>query len=523
MKTNALQLTLALLCLIFAHQLSYADGFFIPPARKKVPDIPVQRALIKYRGGTESLVIESTLGGEGGYYGWIIPVPGPPKKLERVSPGLLKTVSFQIQPKIHHEDLHEELFGSRIMSIFTILTVITCCSIMRWGARAGAVALPLLMLSLITLPNFISYRSSPVAFPKANPPIKITNREIVGDYEVFVLEVQDSSVLNSWLEKNGYSKFQPEAIKIIDDYISHDWVFAVAKLRTVLGGTATPHPILLEFDTDKPVYPMRLTAIPGSTVYLELFVTAEKEAIPVNYNLQKEYCNFFDFGKIPRGRFNPLEDQPGFIPRKFLGLFMEIAHSDASKVMWDGCVLTKFSGKLSSDQMIEDMFFVFKDPNPFRSELYSSLGAYNKAYYDLLIILICGSIVLTIYYRSRKRLGIKVSIIKLFILLFLVSAIGFGLSYVTVGEKVDVHPYSTRGYWHDNLQVALFSLFSEPDIDFSNGSEFVELLKKDGINNPVTGEPIIIENSPGNIIFEETADEIVIKVCLENGSLYTLF
>jgi len=65
MKKKALQLGLALLSLLFINQLSYADGVYIPAAKKKMPDIPVQRALVKYQGGIEALIVESTLNGEG--------------------------------------------------------------------------------------------------------------------------------------------------------------------------------------------------------------------------------------------------------------------------------------------------------------------------------------------------------------------------------------------------------------------------------------------------------------------------
>jgi len=102
MKTKAIQFALAFLSLLFVYHFSYADGVYIPAARKKIPNIPVQRALIKYHEGTEVIIVESTLDGEGGDYGWIIPVPNPPKKFDKISPGLLKTLSLQIQPKIHH-------------------------------------------------------------------------------------------------------------------------------------------------------------------------------------------------------------------------------------------------------------------------------------------------------------------------------------------------------------------------------------------------------------------------------------
>jgi len=307
---------LVLLSLLSVYQISYADGVYIPAAKKKIPNIPVQRALVKYHGGTKALIIGSTLKGEGGNYGWIIPVPNQPTKFAKISPGLLKTMSLQIQPKIHHVEPYPKVFGIRIEIIFTILIVIICFCIMRWGKVAAIYSALYLAFFIFILPNFISYRAGLGSLSKVNPLIKIASSEIVGDYEVFVLDVQDSSVLNTWLENNGFSKFPPDATKMIDDYISHDWFFVVAKLRTILDGVATPHPIMLEFETDKPVYPMKLTAIPGSTLYLELYVVGKNEATPVNYNLQKEYCNFFDYGKVPNHRFNPLEGQLGFIPRE---------------------------------------------------------------------------------------------------------------------------------------------------------------------------------------------------------------
>ena len=111
MKTKRFQFGLVLLSIFYLHQLSYADGVFIPQARKKLPDIPFQRAIVKYREGTEALIVESSLSGKGGDYGWLIPVPSPPKKFEKVSPGLLKTISLQIQPQIHQRIPNPKAFG----------------------------------------------------------------------------------------------------------------------------------------------------------------------------------------------------------------------------------------------------------------------------------------------------------------------------------------------------------------------------------------------------------------------------
>ena len=521
MKTKALQLGLILLGLFFTCQLSFADGVYIPAAKKKLPDIPVQRALVKYHGGIESIIVESTLDGEGGDYGWIVPVPNQPTKFEKVSPGLLKTMSLQIQPKIHHVEPQHRVPGIRIESFFAILIVLTCLCIMRWGVKGCLYAIPLFFFLVCMIPNFISYRSSSGSISIHNPSVKIASSEIVGDYEISVLEVRDSSALNNWLENNGFSTFAVDATKTIDNYISNNWLFVVAKLKTITDGLATPHPIMLEFETDKPVYPMKLTAIPGTSVYLELFIVGKGEAVLTNYSMEKEYCNFFDYKEIRDHRFSPSDDQMGFVHREFFEPNTDIAHPDALKVMWDGCVVTKFAGKIASNEMMEDMHFGFKEANPSRAELYSSVGKLNKAYNNLILVVIIGSIVLTAFYRIGIIFKIKVPVIKLLALLLVMSAIGFGISYETVGEKTDV--YTVHRYWYQNFAANLADLFSYPDNDPSNGSELIDLLQKNGIDNPITGEPISLEHSPGNMIVEKAGDSMVLKICLENGSLHTLF
>ena len=59
-------------------------------------------------------------------------------------------------------------------------------------------------------------------------------------------------------------------------------------------------------------------------------------------------------------------------------------------------------------------------------------------------------------------------------------------------------------------------------ITYAN-AELIDLFQRNGIDNPITGEPIIIEHSPGNMIVEKAGDKIEMKICLENGSLSNLY
>ena len=123
-------------------------------------------------------------------------------------------------------------------------------------------------------------------------------------------------------------------------------------------------------------------------------------------------------------------------------------------------------------------------------------------------------------FATKTMAPIKISIRKLFKILLISCATAFVLTYALVGEKTDV--YSVERYWRQNFQNRISSLFSEPENTFSTEAELIELLQSKGIDNPITNEPIIIEDSPGNIVVEKTGviDQISqIKVCLENGSL----
>lgn len=91
-------------CLVSLQKTAFADGCYIPEkAYAKLPDIPLQRVILSYRDGIETLIIESSLDSEDQSFGWIILLPEVPTILEEVSPGFLKTLSSCIQPEITHD------------------------------------------------------------------------------------------------------------------------------------------------------------------------------------------------------------------------------------------------------------------------------------------------------------------------------------------------------------------------------------------------------------------------------------
>ena len=530
MKTRVIQAIVVAKLVLLTCTFIYADGLFIPEARQRIPGIPVQRALISYQNGIETLIIESSLDGEENNYGWIIPIPSEPHKIEELSPGLLKTLSTQIHPKIHDKVVHQHALGVRTVIIYAVLMAIVSFSIMLWGAPGFGISSSVCILIIFAIPRFIELRGGPGPSSAVRSFVEIKSSQIVGNYEIFILEAQDSLELNNWLDNSNLDRFPENASQIIDDYISDGWYFAVAKLATLADGISRPHPVLFEFYTDTPVYPMKLTALSGSTVNLELFVIADEEAIPVNFNIEKQYCDFFDYEDASSFSSYGSEIKKVFVPRNFYAMDYErrwyggdsdIAHSDAYEIMWDGCVVTKFVDKISSEEMNEDMYFKFKYPNPSRSDLYTSKGKSEKAFSVSLTIFMIGFPLFAILYRfviSKKKMLI---VSKLLLQLYTVSFtaffcfVGFVLTHLYVGETVEA--YYLEPDWKQILVMQIHDIRLE--FDPKKNEDFIKALEDEGVYNPFTKQPMIAEDSPGNILFEGGG----IKICLVNGSMEWLF
>jgi hypothetical protein len=527
MKSRAIHIIFFLVGIIYIGGNSIAGGCCSPEARRKLPNIPTQRALLQYRNGIETLIIESSLDSEKSNTGWIIPLPNQPLEFDTMSPGLLKTLSLQMQPIIHNEKRFGNMADIYRDTIVTVLILVLCFIFMRWGIKGGILPASLFVLFTILYPRFMvdrqaDYRVESESSIIVESFVKIKGREVVGNYEIFVLKARNSTELNSWLDSNGLNTFQPEATKLIDHYIAQHGYFAVAKPKTKSDGLATPQAVLLKFETDRPVYPMQLMALADSSVFLELFVVGEHEAVPISFDIKKEYCNFFDYKKFSAtGVSSEPVDRKGFVPRKVFEHDREIAHSDASRVMWNGCVVTKFADTVPGSAMRADMFFNFKKAVPYRKQLYSSKAKFDKVYSDTLSVAAIGAILLAIFYRITRKRWTKLSIAGNWLLLFISCAAAFAYAYISLGETTEV--YTVERSSGSGLEVLLPLYFSYPNDDtISSGEELIALLNRQGINNPITNEPIILEDSPGNVICERSSDDIKIKYCNINGSLDTL-
>ena len=102
--TTAHGVTRALLVgLVILHTASaaVADGkYFHRPtvAGEADPAMPFQRALIAYRDGVETMLVESAVQGTGGDLGWVIPLPVGPTSINARTPGALRSALRRLRP-----------------------------------------------------------------------------------------------------------------------------------------------------------------------------------------------------------------------------------------------------------------------------------------------------------------------------------------------------------------------------------------------------------------------------------------
>jgi hypothetical protein len=108
----------------------------------------------------------------------------------------------------------------------------------------------------------------------AGAAVDVIGREEVGGYDVSRLNASDPEALTDWLDANGYS-LPAGAEPILADYVDGGWAFVAIRLAP--GSSGRLKPLDVSFETDRPVYPMRLEQLATDPVSLTLYALADGE------------------------------------------------------------------------------------------------------------------------------------------------------------------------------------------------------------------------------------------------------
>lgn len=110
----------------------------------------------------------------------------------------------------------------------------------------------------------------------------IVKREIVGAYEIVVLQGGTAQELYDWLDSNGFAQ-DPDAPPILKQYLAEDYYFAAARL--IHGaGVDELQPLVMTYEGDTPCVPLRLTRIAAKPdMPIRVFALGETRTVPIVY------------------------------------------------------------------------------------------------------------------------------------------------------------------------------------------------------------------------------------------------
>ncbi len=377
------------LALIFAQQSALADGkYFGAATLADSPAIASQRALVIWRDGRETLVVESTVRpGSSESLGWVVPLPAKPDSIGPCTPGTLKSLVSLLTPRILDWRTGEDWMSLGIPALLLSLMV---CFVMLTTGPKRLLGLLIVLCGLLLIGLFLPALATARGFAAAG--VEVQSAGEVGSYDVSIISGDSSAAITDWLESNGFS-CDAQAKSIFADYVAQGWCFAVAKLVRAHAGPMTPHPLKLSFPTSKPVYPMRLTGLTSEPLMLDLFVLADQIGSVKSLKTWRADRYRFSFGKdcfdVQRPQFVSEGESLVGMP-SVVGL------------MWDGCVMTRLHGRLQPNQMQQDFQINFAPYlKPIRHSVYSKTAALRRSV-GMAMLVLAAALPIVIM-RARRR------------------------------------------------------------------------------------------------------------------------
>ncbi len=513
---------------------AFGDGIYIPSkAYRKIPEVPAQRAILKWKDGVETLVISSTLDSESQELGWIIPLPSVPDTIEKETPGPLKTINFCLQPDITHE--MTSVVRSVLFMVVFLNLVLAIILFRRESLWSFLLWLFLLMMIFgLCLGSLSSAGSSSGTRPGRLVAEKTAS---VGSYEIAILRPQKAEELSGWLSENEFASLPSKADSIMEAYIKDRWVFATIKLRRDEAGSNTPHPIRMSFRSQELIYPLMLTSLAGGSTFFELYVIGSERA---NCDLLKtEYCDRFNpWTSDSEGRGQEFESKTLYRGENARA---KIGHQSLVQMMWPGCILTKLSGNIKSEQTTKDLRFKWETFKPQQEHYYTSLGATQTAL--VFFILLNGVWLFASLIMHRRRSEVKQDLYwdgwrflpRAIAVTSVISILACMWFPKLADSEVEVRRSSEmlqRVYYYDLIEAITQNVDDHPEMlkktekeiseailnAFASEDYFRRQYKRSGkALNYITGEPLVAEDGPGGFTIRKEVDAIILRVFDDSG------
>lgn len=338
--------------------------------------------------------------------------------------------------------------------------------------------------------------------------LNIIDRKRVGIYDTVTLSSKDGGAVLNWLTENGFAT-PTNFLPAIRAYAAEGWVFVASKIHldASLANGAKPHPLILQFQTQKPVYPLRLTGIGNETCKIELYVFGQERAqIP---HFEVERCAQVEYPSEATSLHNPA---------------IAIRHPFLRKLVAGSTVATKLSAQLTSEQMKEDAYLAW-EPYAFKQPVfYSKQGAAITATNYTVPIVVLAALVILCIAGSQGAWARKVTKFSLAISgLALIAWLPIYLSLPKVEVRVTQMPRMFSRNLHHTVSTALEIKWTDKT-NTGNGTTALNVAwirqqladpafwnetdKRRGGTNLFTGQPCREEDSPGNYTIRQNGRKI---------------
>lgn len=330
--------------LAFTASTAYACGCGIYIPREGDANVSQERALVRWDGSREDIVMSLGVLGSSKEAAIILPVPSQ-ADVKLADANLFDELAEMTKPRV--EEQIEWTLGL--------------------GGEGSAAA--------------------PGAVGAGAPPVTVLSRQNVGPFDVANLSAVDSGALQKWLDENGF-QLDPQLVTLMQPYVEQAWTFVAVRLRpdqssTGLSGNLAP--LQISFDSQQLVYPMRASAHAVNSETLFLYILADHRIDKANAfgESNVSYADWVEPGSLAAGSaLAPL------VTRKFF--------------------LTKFTDTVDPDRVHDDFQFSFAaQDTPFRQVTIrrvqrDATGLVLLACVGIIALGIIGFVVLAVIIARRR-------------------------------------------------------------------------------------------------------------------------
>lgn len=221
---------LALLLAVAVPAKACGCGVYIP--REGEGDVVQERALIRWDGVTEDIVMALSVQGNATEAAWILPVPAQ-ATVQLAEAELFESLQELTRPRVEY----------------------------RYG---------------LFPPGPLVGSAADGGAPGA-PPVLLLEQQTLGPFEVSTLAATDATALSGWLTNNGYN-FPTSLAGVLQTYVQQGWFYIAIRLSPGAQGEALSgelDPLWITFQTAEIVYPMRPSALATGRLPVYLYVLAE--------------------------------------------------------------------------------------------------------------------------------------------------------------------------------------------------------------------------------------------------------